>query len=70
VRSLKKKKGVAEIAGRIISIACYAANEKKPMHKEYKRTTIKWKLETRVIKIVERKEVLEVSLKEMMLQQI
>ena len=30
---------------------------KKAMHKEYKRTTIKWKLETRVIKIVERKEV-------------
>ena len=39
-------------------------------HKEYKWTTIKWKLVTRVIKIVERKEVLEVSLKEMMLQQI
>ena len=27
------------------------------MHKEYKRTTILLKLETRVIKIVERKEV-------------
>ena len=40
------------------------------MHKENKWTAVKWKLETRVIKIVERKEVLEVSLKEMMLQQI
>ena len=53
----------------MVSIACYAANEKKAMHKETKWTTIKWKLVTRVIKIVERKEVLEVSLKEMMLQQ-
>jgi hypothetical protein len=42
------------------------------MHKENKWTTKKWKLVTRVIKIVERKEVaasFEVSLKEMMLQQ-
>jgi len=30
---------------------------KKATHKEFKRTTILWKLETRVIKIVERKEV-------------
>ncbi len=27
------------------------------MHKEYKRTALLWELETRVIKIVERKEV-------------
>jgi hypothetical protein len=46
---------------------------KKAMHKENKWTTVKWKLDTRVIKIVERKEVaaaaFEESLKEMMLQQ-
>jgi hypothetical protein len=42
------------------------------MHKETKWTTVKWKLETRVIKIVKTKGVaaaFEVSLKEMMLQQ-
>ena len=52
----------------MISIACYAANEKKRMHKENKETTVKWKLVTRVIKIVERKEV--VAAFEEMMQQI